>query len=231
MLTDQQIAARAASRGDMIANIRPPARLKPLTTAVRRALAILDTRGTARVAAARPHPTNRDRLDVASQTARALMRAGWATGTCHIDQRDVVLTATGRYEDPGQLRMTAEGRRELHRIVPDQPVFFTDGGAIKYRALPREQLGSRGRWVVDDGIPDRERGYSTARGYETDDGNLEAHGLTTNPGRKSRTSGDVERQDPDDIDPRWRREAEEERAAAQDRRAKARSMASRMRAA
>lgn len=190
--------------------------MKPLTSAQRRALTILDAHGTARVA----HPNQLEppgRLDIPAQTARVLTQNGWAVWTCAADQRGLVATRSG-FTDPGRLHPTPEGHRELHRPVPDVPVFFTDSGSLKYRLKD-------GRWIVDDGVSAEARGTSLARTQETEAGSLEARGLTTNPGRRSRTSGDAERQDPADLGEHWAEEAAVRKAAAEGRREQARRLA------
>lgn len=122
----------------------------------------------------------------------------------------------------GRYVLTRDGRAALREPVAEMTVYLTDGGSIRYRTRPD------GRQVVDDGIPDLERGYSTARDHETETGSLEARGLTTEPGRRSRTyGGNVNEaiwQDPAELSGTWGHDAERRHAAAADRRKRARRL-------
>lgn len=103
--------------------------------------------------------------------------------------------------------LTDTGRKELHRAIPDEPVYFTNG-RIRYRLLNPDPANPKdlGRWVVDDGIPAEHRGYSTAREHQDHDDELEALGLTRDRRRASKTQ-DVDRTDPKDLHPHWQRDS------------------------
>jgi hypothetical protein len=180
-----------------------------LTPAMRKALRHLRDRPDAPI-------SHRNRPgDISANTAAALERAGLAVRFCVARDGlgpDQVLTGPPGKEwvtDPGRLTLTTEGRRIAQLPEPEQPVFMTTGGALRYRTLPPSKPGAKGRVVVDDGIPAEHRGYSTARAYESDQGHLDAHGLTIV--KHLSAPGDTERQDPDDLHPEWRREAEDRR--------------------